>query len=170
MPVYGIRAGEGPIKLGHTTDPTKRLGELQVACWEKLRILRLWEGGLAEEAMLHIRFADLHIRGDWFAFSRLMLSDVGLVQIAIQPKNAVSSLASCIDLGRPQSWRDVIELLGGMTALANVLGVDRVNTAGHWATRGIPARHHQRISELALAHGVKITPTIWKILSSTKAA
>ena len=82
MPVYMIRAGEtGPVKIGHSNDPIGRLVELQVGHYEKLRIIRLFDGGEAEEATLHVRFADLHIRGEWHAFSRLMLGDVGLAEV-----------------------------------------------------------------------------------------
>lgn len=86
MPVYMIRAGEtGPVKLGHSTDPIGRLAELQVAHYEKLSIIRTFVGDAAEEATLHLRFADLHIRGEWHAFSRLMLGDVGLREIPLTP-------------------------------------------------------------------------------------
>ena len=82
MAVYCIRVGEhGPVKLGKADDPQKRRAELQVAHWEELHILRVWEGGEAEEASLHLRFLDQRLRGDWFTFSRAMLGDVGLVEI-----------------------------------------------------------------------------------------
>lgn len=60
--------------------------------------------------------------------------------------------------------RDVIELLGGMTALARDLGLDRAGTTAHWASRGIPRRHRQRITELAAGKGVKITHATWESL------
>lgn len=85
MPVYMIRAGDsGPVKIGFARDPIQRLDDLQVAHYEALTLLRIWEGGFAEEALLHARFADLAIRGEWFAFSRAMLADVGLVRVRIR--------------------------------------------------------------------------------------
>lgn len=79
MACYLIRAGlTGPCKLGKADDPKRRLMELQTAHYEALHLLRVWEGGVAEEAALHQRFADLHIRGEWFSFSKAMLADVGL--------------------------------------------------------------------------------------------
>lgn len=82
MPVYLIRAGTtGPVKIGYASNTRFRLKELQVAHFEILRLIREWEGGAPQEAALHLRFADLHIRGEWYSFSRLMLRDVGLVEI-----------------------------------------------------------------------------------------
>jgi DNA-binding XRE family transcriptional regulator len=85
MPVYAIQAGEsGPVKLGVATDPRMRLGELQISHYLTLTLLRVWKGGVAEEAALHARFDALRLRGEWFSFSREMLGDVGLVEI-IEP-------------------------------------------------------------------------------------
>ena len=83
MPCYAIRAGEGAVKLGHSTNPQRRLESLQTGHCETLTLLRVWEGGAAEEAMLHQRFADLHIRGEWHRFSPDMLGDVGLRDITL---------------------------------------------------------------------------------------
>jgi DNA-binding XRE family transcriptional regulator len=86
MPVYMIRCGEnGPVKIGHSADPAFRLCQLQISHWETLRIIRLFHGDEAEEAGLHARFADLHIRGEWHHFSRAMLGDVGLIEIVDAP-------------------------------------------------------------------------------------
>lgn len=85
MPVYMIRAGEhGPVKIGHSHDPEIRLGQLQISHWETLRIIRLFEGGEAEENALHARFSDLYIRGEWHHFTRQMLGDVGLTAIELE--------------------------------------------------------------------------------------
>lgn len=89
MTVYMIRAGEsGPVKLGCADDPYHRLGELQVAHYERLRIIRLWAGSYVEEALLHVRFSDLHIRGEWFAFSKAMLGEVGLELLEVVDRDA----------------------------------------------------------------------------------
>lgn len=83
MAVYLIRCGEnGPVKIGRAADPADRLAELQIAHWETLRIVRVWEGDAAEEAALHLQFADLRIRGEWFSFSRSMISGVNLPVIS----------------------------------------------------------------------------------------
>lgn len=83
MPVYIIQAGDrsGPVKIGHGQDPQLRLVNLQLGNHLELRIIRLFEGAAPEEAMLHARFADLRIRGEWHSFSRLMMGDLGLVEV-----------------------------------------------------------------------------------------
>jgi hypothetical protein len=83
MPVYMIRAGEhGPVKIGWTDDVGNRLRIMQIGNHEKLVVIRLFEGGETEEAALHKRFADQHLRGEWHHFSKAMLGDVGLVESA----------------------------------------------------------------------------------------
>lgn len=85
MAVYFIRAGvHGPVKIGRSTMPAKRLADLQTPHWEPLMILRLFRGGEEEEAQMHQRFAALHIRGEWFQFCITMLGDVGLVETSLE--------------------------------------------------------------------------------------
>src|ERR1700760_393734 len=87
--VYIIRCGvSGPVKIGHASNPQQRLADLQVGSWEILRIIRLFKGSFPEEAALHAKFSDLYIRGEWFHFSRLMMGNVGLAQIYIEPYQA----------------------------------------------------------------------------------
>lgn len=83
MAVYLIAAGDYAVKIGKANDIRKRLSELQVGNHERLRLVRAFEGGEAEEAALHLRFAHLHKRGDWFALSREMMGDIGLPEITI---------------------------------------------------------------------------------------
>jgi hypothetical protein len=99
MPVYMIRCGEhGPVKIGYAADPAGRMADLQVAHWERLRLLRTFDGAAAEEATLHARFADLRIgRGEWFSFSRLMLADVGLAETATAAPEPPATLPTATD-------------------------------------------------------------------------
>lgn len=107
MSVYMIRAGEtGPVKIGHSIDPEDRLGALQVSHWETLRLIRLFEGAEPEEFLLHERFIDLHIRGEWHSFSRAMLGNVGLFEIDITTKMPRIALVT-----RPASGLDHHEAL-----------------------------------------------------------
>ena len=119
MAVYLIRAGvTGPVKLGHASsceDALRRLAALQVAHWETLHLLRMWEGDERAEGQLHARFADLRIRGEWFGFSRLMLADVGLPVIDIPQRDADA----------PLSALDVMRRLGGQGDTARLCGPNR---------------------------------------------
>ena len=66
--IYFIQqGGDGPIKIGLAEDPYVRCDLLQVGNPEKLYVRAVMPGGLAEEAALHMRFADGAIRGEWFA-------------------------------------------------------------------------------------------------------
>lgn len=90
MAVYLIQAGGLPIvKIGMAKNPEARLKDHQCGHWEELKIIRLWEGGRKEERMLHKKFSDLHIRGEWFSLSKVMFGDVGLSVIPHQEKNDI---------------------------------------------------------------------------------
>lgn len=151
MAVYLIRAGEsGPVKIGKADEPKTRVIDLQCAHYEKLHLLRVWEGGEAEEKALHLRFADLRIRGEWFGFSRLMLGDVGLREIASYGR---ASKPAAPDQPMP----DLLLRLGGQTAVARKLGLAE-NATLHWNRRGIPAKYTAAIIRLAQAEGFLVTP------------
>jgi hypothetical protein len=92
MPVYIIRAGQhGPVKIGFTNDLAKRLVELQVGNHERLTILRIFEGGQAEEAQLHERFAENRLHGEWHSFSQAMLGPalLGLRDLLTEPAKEI---------------------------------------------------------------------------------
>lgn len=87
MPVYLIRAGEhGPVKIGYAEDVSNRIVKMQSDNHERLTVLRIFVGSETEERRLHTQFADLHLHGEWFAYSRRMLCDVGLEEIEVVPK------------------------------------------------------------------------------------
>lgn len=84
MAVYMIRAGQtGPVKIGHSADPVIRLLQLQVGHYEELRIIRLFHGDEPQERFVQAQFSDNEIRGEWYAFSKKMLGDVGLEELPI---------------------------------------------------------------------------------------
>lgn len=67
--VYLVQAGaNGPIKIGFSEDPQRRLTELQRNQAPPLRLLATLPGGREEEARLHRRFAEHRYEGtEWFA-------------------------------------------------------------------------------------------------------
>ena len=66
--VYFIQQGDnGPIKIGYSAEPEKRLQTLSTASPYPLRILKTLKGGKSLEQELHIRFADHQLEGEWFA-------------------------------------------------------------------------------------------------------
>lgn len=147
MAVYLIQAGGLPIvKIGKANCPVTRLAQHQTGHWETLKIIRLWVGDHAEESMLHRRFSDLHIRGEWFSFSKAMLGDVGLVEITDlnpPPEPVVASVADFLAKFTPEQQVRFSEVKTSDTA-STIL---RRASARVQARKADPADSHER-SEL----------------------
>lgn len=60
------------VKIGYTTIKgfSKRLENLQVGTPYDLKILGAVWGNKKTEKELHVKFKHLHIRGEWFAYSK----------------------------------------------------------------------------------------------------
>jgi hypothetical protein len=70
---YVVRAGQtDAVKIGHAENVHARVGELQIANHEKLRILRIVRGNVETE--MHRHFAERRIHGEWFRFCEEMLT------------------------------------------------------------------------------------------------
>jgi len=66
--VYFVQAAETlAIKIGSSTNPTRRLGNLQSASAYRLRILGTISGGRAKEMQLHREFDAYRLNGEWFS-------------------------------------------------------------------------------------------------------
>jgi hypothetical protein len=65
--VYFIqeKAG-GPIKIGFSKDPQKRLSEIQTGYPRELMILAIMPGGRVQEREIHRRFGMNRMFGEWF--------------------------------------------------------------------------------------------------------
>lgn len=73
--VYFIRvADNGPVKIGRSIDPVRRMRTLQIGFAGRLSIIRVSEGDGASETAMHRRFASRRIAGEWFHFSPEMLT------------------------------------------------------------------------------------------------
>lgn len=71
--VYFIGGDEGPIKIGFTQSPEKRLAEIQTSNSQKLRFLAISEGSMWLERYFHRAFEIDRLSGEWFSRSpRLM--------------------------------------------------------------------------------------------------
>lgn len=130
MPVYMIQGESrfGPVKIGYSGDPEFRLGQIQISHWEELNIIRMFEGAEPEEKMLHLRFSDLYIRGEWHTFSRTMLGDVGLVEI-ILPIAAPPVLIEVPSLPVRDVGPSASELGLKLTALRKLRGLSQSSLA-----------------------------------------
>ena len=63
--VYFIQ-DDKQVKIGHSINPRARLRDLQVATHKVLRLLATCQGGQQRERLLHKRFAQYRISGEWF--------------------------------------------------------------------------------------------------------
>ena len=65
--VYFIQEGEnGPIKIGRSGNPEKRLGNLQEGNPRKLKIIAVLHGDRQRENEIHHELRRFGIRGEWF--------------------------------------------------------------------------------------------------------
>lgn len=82
MAVYLIHAGETErVKIGKADNPVARLGQLQTGNPERLRLIRIWQGGEQEETALQALFEPYRVIGDWFIFAPAMLDGGGLIEL-----------------------------------------------------------------------------------------
>lgn len=149
MSVYMIQAGgpTGPVKIGYG-DAQSRVTELQIGNHLELRIIRQFEGAGIEEVALHVRFADLHIRGEWHNFSRTMLGHVGLFEIHPEPPSLVPAPPPLVaDITGPSAAELGIQIAAlrrskGLTQseLATEVNVSRVTIAMIETGKDFPGR------------------------------
>src|SRR5438067_407003 len=65
--VYFIQSKNGgPIKIGLSRRPVKRLKSLQIGRHDELQIVAQAQGTLADERGLHSKFAKYRLQGEWF--------------------------------------------------------------------------------------------------------
>lgn len=76
MYIYFIQSEiGGPIKIGITVHPRKRLKEMQAVNPFELRFVALQRGTFFEEKQYHKQFANQRLHGEWFGPSQ-KLSDL----------------------------------------------------------------------------------------------
>ena len=64
--IYGIQAGDA-VKIGFTSKPPKeRLDQLQTGQSVPLKLVALYRGTRQGERLLHKKFADAKLHGEWF--------------------------------------------------------------------------------------------------------
>ncbi|WP_313030426.1 GIY-YIG nuclease family protein [Brucella sp.] len=67
---------DGPIKIGSSTCPEKRLESLAVWSPFPLEIIISVDGDLSDEQFIHSCFADVHSHKEWFKSSKLLLDTI----------------------------------------------------------------------------------------------
>lgn len=73
---------DGPIKIGHSTNPPKRL--LDLGAWSPfpLELIGSVPGVLADESFIHDCFADIHSHREWFKPEPALLQAIAKVLAA----------------------------------------------------------------------------------------
>lgn len=74
--VYFIAGEDGPVKIGYSAHPRRRLKALQSGSPLKLRILAQIEGDQADEKEFHRRFQSIHSHGEWFERTDELMAEV----------------------------------------------------------------------------------------------
>lgn len=66
--IYFIRAGShGPVKIGYSLDPNRRLRDLQTSSASDLRLLAIMAGERTHKRAIHSQFREYRMKGEWFA-------------------------------------------------------------------------------------------------------
>lgn len=67
------------IKIGNSTNPRKRLSDMQTASPYKLKLLKTIPGDYAEEERLHKKFRGIRVNGEWFCAEKRLLNYIAKV-------------------------------------------------------------------------------------------
>jgi hypothetical protein len=75
--LYVIGGATGPVKLGRSRDPLRRLADLQLSSPIKLDLIVAVPEKIFSEAAAHERFASQRLHGEWFQRSHSMNTWIG---------------------------------------------------------------------------------------------
>lgn len=96
--IYFIQAanGRGPIKIGVSIRPEKRLVSIQLISPTRLKIIKTLKGGQDQELALHHHFAHLRLHGEWFEAAPELVdfinntNEVVSFLMAVKPKHRIT--------------------------------------------------------------------------------
>ncbi len=81
---FAQAASGGPIKIGVSRDPVRRVRALSIGSPDAIELLATLPGGVWLEGKLHEYFADYRLHGEWFDEDTPALSE--LIEAAIDPR------------------------------------------------------------------------------------
>jgi hypothetical protein len=108
--IYFIQSGEsGPIKIGRSDEPERRLAEMQTSHPETLRLLATCPQGANQERRLHLTFQHLRLRrnGEWFKAAPDLLVHIG--RCALREKRPTDASGAARVVARLRALADAIE-------------------------------------------------------------
>lgn len=77
--VYFIGARRGPVKIGYTTDPVRRLIKLQAGSPQWLVIHAMHAGTKEDERAYHTQFTKERLHGEWFERSEAVAATMNAI-------------------------------------------------------------------------------------------
>lgn len=83
---------DGPIKIGCSTKPDKRLQVLSAWSPFPLELIGSVPGDFSDENRLHRRFSDLHTRKEWFMSSPALRATIELILSGVSVRDACKEL------------------------------------------------------------------------------
>lgn len=90
MSVYFATCREvNAVKIGSSLEPICRLLEIQICCPLLITIEAILPGGCEEEFSFHRRFADDHIRGEWFTINEMIEAIIAANPAPPMPESVV---------------------------------------------------------------------------------
>ena len=146
--VYFVQPeGGGPIKIGRSIQPQKRISSLSCASPTPLELIATAPGGAFAESSLHSQFSDLRLHGEWFRPEPELLDFIREVQAGRElPDWDVSD--------GMDTFRDVILGFGSVAKCAADLGEPYQTVAAWFRRDSIPADRWIYVTQKASAAGI----------------
>ena len=78
--IYFISNGSDLVKIGYSSNPLRRLKDLQTASPNQLELLAVLPGDKTTEIEYHSKFATFKIRGEWFKMNSKLQSEIKAIK------------------------------------------------------------------------------------------
>lgn len=156
--VYFIQGVDGgPVKIGTSGDPARRLRQVMDWVPFDLRILATAPGGFLTEAYLHHKFHADRLRREWFAPSDDLMSFVGAVSASGRIPGWDMELDGAFPHAKAESrTRERLRQIGkGVADLAAHLGLSETTLSTYWLNR-IPLQHVPGVIDFFAANGLPL--------------
>lgn len=159
--VYAISNGRGAVKIGFSRDPERRFQSIRGNSADTYTLLGYAAGTRLHEFEAHTLLAAARIRGEWFHETHrhvaLFLSMLPARPLPVGSKRDARRVYEPVaDVASTAS--EVIDRLGGSTAVARALNTTQPRVA-NWKMRGrIPPEMFIRVREHARAASFAVAP------------
>lgn len=170
--VYFIQHGDGgPVKIGRSREPDKRIGDLQTGNPRELHLRHVIPGDIRVEKELHRRFWPARIRREWFGGPEYLAMIVafasGLADEMLHaydgsgeaPRLRYGEVRTPSEIDRMR--RDIERLWGNwhsIDEIARLLRLQREEVEDQLALMNESTIHHTRFEEWVCRDGEFLTP------------